>query len=120
MNNLYPTPTSFHAIEKIIMTGCYGSRNFEISTFSGHPCAYVSFPEGIDMDTYDEVECDAEIVNGGFSFLGQHSGQLMLGWDYGHKDDFNAFHPENGGKKWDLSSIMAEVVGVIDCLNSID
>jgi hypothetical protein len=115
MNNLYHIPSS-EKEDIVIFNGCYGSRYFEITTFMGHPNAYVGFPEGNYIKDYDDIPVP---VHGGFTFLGKRSGELMLGWDYNHLGDFCALDAKLGGKKWSLSSILAEVISAIDELNSI-
>lgn len=117
MNNLYHIPLSPHEGDTTILSGYYESRYFEIVTYRGHPNAYVSFPEGATFNNdYDVVEVGNP--HGGYTFLGWRQNLLMLGWDYSHLGDFNAMSPSSWEKKWNLAEICAEIISVIDALNS--
>ena len=99
----------------VIFEGRYEGRNFEILTGTGHPCAGIAFPEGEDIESVELIPVD---VHGGFTILYRVNGELFVGWDYGHAGDFNSLRPDGGGEKFDLMTIIAEVIRVIDDLNA--
>lgn len=120
MNNLYLPIRK----DTVVLSGHYESRYFEISSFMGHPNAYVSFPEGEKYNTWEKLKDFWDNLeykpHGGFTFIGRRKKDLLMaGWDYNHLGDLVTYEPiKEDGKKWTLEEIFTEVVNVIDAINS--
>ena len=81
-------------------------------------CAYVALPEGHKY--YDVFYDDIPIeCNGGLTFSGKYDNFYLIGWDYGHCDDYYPFNiifddlRFMSGKKWTTEEILEEVHNVI-------
>lgn len=68
------------------------------------------------MESKSYVEYDGGLcrVHGGSGYFGnaywnKDDKKIYVGWDYGHIDDYDARHPESGGKKWSLIDILMEI-----------
>ena len=112
MRNMYPVIGH----DVCVYEGRYEKRFFEIYTQSiGFPCAGISFPEGEYVKRVEDIPVD---VHGGFTVMYERDGVPMIGFDYGHAGDYHALSPERGGKRYDLMTIIKEIIRVIDALNT--
>ncbi len=118
MRNLYVIPFDEDHYTTILK-GDYEGRHYEIVSYNGYPCAYVAFPEGEYVKDTGLIDRDVN-VHVEISYLGkrEEDGPIMIGWDYGHKGDYNARHPEKVGVKYNLHDVSGDVYEVIEALNA--
>ena len=114
----------------VIMEGDYRGRHFVIGAHcTGNPNAYL---EAKDEDTisyesqnYENYDGGLNRVNGGSTYFGKaywnkEDKRMYVGWDYGHSYDYNARHPNLGGRKWDLIDILMEIACAEDEIENLN
>lgn len=105
---------------KVIMEGDYRGRHFVIGAHNtGNPNAYleVKSEDYISQEAardYEDYDGGLNNVNGGSTYFGRaywntDDKRIYVGWDYGHGNDYNARHPNLGGRKWDIIDILMEI-----------
>ena len=114
---------------EILDNGIYNGYQYWIVSYGSHPCAYVELPK--DHKYYGKDYVDIPIdCHGGITYSGIHekfSNGFLIGWDYGHCDDYLYYNPTkflgsdiqsflDSGKKWTTEEIFEEVKQVIDQL----
>lgn len=104
---------------EILEQGEYKGHKFVILSLGSHPTAYVE--NKIKAVNYDDEHLNDIEVHGGFTYCreaywNKADDTNYLGWDYTHYNDYNAFIPEVGGKRYTTEEIFEEVKHVIDQL----
>lgn len=124
MRTLYVIPFDEAHMYTTILEGDYEGRHFEISSYNGHPCAYVTFPEGEYVADTGLINRDAEMhdvhIHGGISYMKKEDdGTIRIGWDYSYLRDYDIRHPDKEDvDKYTLVDVFGEVIEVIEALNA--
>ena len=110
----------------ILAEGSYKGYEYFVVSYGIHPCAYIALREG--QPFYKVRLCEDVDVSchGGCTFVGWGYKNLfnetykVIGWDYGHCDDFSGLYKKivdtKGLKKWTTREMIQECEHVIDQL----
>ena len=110
----------------ILAEGSYKGYEYFVVNYGVHPCAYIALREG--QPFYKARLCEDVDVNchGGCTFVAWgyknlfDSNYKVIGWDYGHFNDFSGFYKNveclKDNKKWTTREMIQECEHVIDQL----
>jgi hypothetical protein len=110
----------------ILAEGSYKGYEYLVVSYGVYPAAYIALMEG--QPFYKGGLCEDVDVNchGGCTFVEWGYKNLfdrnykVIGWDYGHFNDFLGFHKNTEGlkddKKWTTQEMIQECEHVIDQL----
>ena len=109
----------------ILERDSYKGYEYFVVSYGVHPCAYIVLREG--QPFYNASYEDVDIYcHGGCTFAERGYGNLfnetykVIGWDYGHYDDFSGLYKNTEGlkdnKKWTTEEMIQECKDVIDQL----
>lgn len=110
----------------VLAEGYYKGYEYFVVSYGVHPCAYIALREG--QPFYKAGLCEDVDVNchGGCSFVEWgyknlfDSNYKVIGWDYGHYDDFSGLYSNSVlnrlTKKWTTQEMIQECEHVIDQL----
>lgn len=113
----------------ILAEGSYKGYEYFVVSYGMHPCAYIALREGqpfYKAGSYEDVDVNC---HGGCTFAEWGYKHLfnetykVIGWDYGHYDDFSGSSIKWGtewndvrSKKWTTKEMVEECEHVIDQL----
>lgn len=107
----------------ILAEGYYKGYEYFVVSYGIHPCAYIALREG--QPFYKAGLCEDVDVNchGGCTFVEWgyknlfNSNYKVIGWDYGHYNDFSGIDMKGTfQKKWTTKEIVEECENVINQL----
>ena len=117
---------------EVLSRGSYKGYDYLVVSYGIHPCAYIALEEG--QPFYRACLCEDVDVqcHGGCTFVEWGYGKLfnhtykVIGWDYGHYDDFSGSSIKWGtewnarSKKWTTEEMVQECRDVIERLYVIE
>ena len=99
------------SLNEIIESGEEKGFQFAIRENSIYVCSYVALPKGHKYFNIDYGDIPL-LCHGGLTFGYRSEEYHVIGWDYGHFDDFN--------RKVGLTELIGDIYEVIDQLTSVD
>ena len=117
---------------EVLARDFYKGYEYIVVSYGVHPCAYIALQEGqpyYNVNSYDDVDITCHggctFVDKGSNFkpLGFDDSYKVIGWDYGHYNDFSGTYlqdnfpvPWKDMKKWTTKEIIEECKQVIEQL----
>jgi len=114
----------------LLYAGTYRDLRFWVISRGTHPCVYVDATKFRDKLGSDPIYYAPIYPHGGITydddnlrnvwdeaFEGfEHGKCRIIGWDYAHLGDYDAFNILDSGKKWTTSELINDARQVIDDL----
>lgn len=110
----------------ILAEGSYKGYEYFVVSYGIHPCAYIALREGqpfYKAGSYEDVDVNCHggctFAEWGYKHLFNETYKI-IGWDYGHYNDFSGLYENAEGlkdnKKWTTEEMVQECKDVIDHL----